>query len=62
MPTWPSELAERGVETSDEWIVERTGIRARHFAAEGECLQRPGAGRGSRRPAAAGRHGPPTST
>ena len=30
------ELAERGVETSDQWIVERTGIRARHFAAEGE--------------------------
>jgi 3-oxoacyl-[acyl-carrier-protein] synthase-3 len=29
------ELAERGVETSDAWIVERTGIRARHFAAEG---------------------------
>ncbi|MDB5894035.1 MAG: 3-oxoacyl-ACP synthase [Rhodoferax sp.] len=27
------ELAARGVETSDEWIVERTGIRARHFAA-----------------------------
>ena len=27
------ELAGRGVETSDEWIVERTGIRARHFAA-----------------------------
>ena len=26
-------LAARGVETSDEWIVERTGIRARHFAA-----------------------------
>lgn len=26
-------LAERGVETSDAWIVERTGIRARHFAA-----------------------------
>lgn len=25
-------LAEQGVETSDEWIVERTGIRARHFA------------------------------
>jgi 3-oxoacyl-[acyl-carrier-protein] synthase III len=25
-------LAARGVETSDEWIVERTGIRARHFA------------------------------
>jgi len=28
-------LAERGLETSDEWIVERTGIRARHFADEG---------------------------
>lgn len=28
-------LAARGVETSDEWIVARTGIRARHFAAEG---------------------------
>ncbi len=28
-------LAERGVETSDAWIVERTGIRARHFAADG---------------------------
>ncbi len=27
------ELALKGVETSDEWIVERTGIRARHFAA-----------------------------
>lgn len=29
-------LASRGVETSDDWIVERTGIRARHFAADGE--------------------------
>jgi 3-oxoacyl-[acyl-carrier-protein] synthase-3 len=29
------QLAERGIETSDEWIVERTGIRARHFAADG---------------------------
>jgi 3-oxoacyl-[acyl-carrier-protein] synthase-3 len=28
------QLAERGVETSDAWIVERTGIRARHFAAD----------------------------
>ena len=28
-----AELAVQGVETSDEWIVERTGIRARHFAA-----------------------------
>lgn len=29
-------LAERGLQTSDAWIVERTGIRARHFAADGE--------------------------
>ena len=28
-----AQLAERGIETSDDWIVERTGIRARHFAA-----------------------------
>lgn len=28
-------LAQQGVETSDEWIVERTGIRARHFAEDG---------------------------
>lgn len=27
-----AQLAATGVETSDEWIVERTGIRARHFA------------------------------
>ena len=27
-----AELAQRGIETSDEWIVARTGIRARHFA------------------------------
>jgi 3-oxoacyl-[acyl-carrier-protein] synthase-3 len=29
------QLAARGIETSDDWIVERTGIRARHFAADG---------------------------
>jgi len=28
-------LAQRQIETSDEWIVERTGIRARHFVDEG---------------------------
>jgi 3-oxoacyl-[acyl-carrier-protein] synthase-3 len=28
-------LAERGVETNDAWIVERTGIRARHFVDDG---------------------------
>ncbi|MBI3533179.1 MAG: ketoacyl-ACP synthase III [Burkholderiales bacterium] len=32
-----AELATQGVETSDDWIVERTGIRARHFAAPDEC-------------------------
>ena len=30
-----AQLAADGVETSDEWIVERTGIRARHFAEPG---------------------------
>lgn len=30
-----AELAAQGVETSDDWIVERTGIRARHFAEPG---------------------------
>ena len=30
------DLAARGVETSDEWIASRTGIRQRHIAAEGE--------------------------
>lgn len=29
------ELAEQGVESSDDWIVERTGIRARHFVDVG---------------------------
>lgn len=31
------DLAGKGVQTSDEWIVERTGIRARHFAAPDVC-------------------------
>lgn len=30
-----TELAAQGVESSDEWIVERTGIRARHFVDAG---------------------------
>jgi 3-oxoacyl-[acyl-carrier-protein] synthase-3 len=30
-----AQLAAEGVESSDEWIVERTGIRARHFADAG---------------------------
>jgi 3-oxoacyl-[acyl-carrier-protein] synthase III len=28
-------LAAKGIETSDQWIVERTGIRARHFVDDG---------------------------
>ena len=33
-----AQLARDGIETSDQWIVERTGIRARHFAgAEVSC-------------------------
>jgi 3-oxoacyl-[acyl-carrier-protein] synthase III len=30
-----AQLAAAGIETSDEWIVERTGIRARHFVDPG---------------------------
>lgn len=30
-----AKLAQRGIETSDQWIVERTGIRARHFIEDG---------------------------
>lgn len=29
------QLAQRGIETSDQWIIERTGIRARHFVDDG---------------------------
>ena len=32
-----AELATQGVETSSDWIVERTGIHARHFAAPDVC-------------------------
>ena len=42
-------LAARGIETSDEWIVERTGIRARHFAAaDVACSDLAVAGRAAR--------------
>lgn len=34
-PVSNNDLASRGIETSDEWIADRTGIRFRHFAAEG---------------------------
>jgi 3-oxoacyl-[acyl-carrier-protein] synthase-3 len=32
-----AQLAVQGVESSDEWIVERTGIRARHFVDAGSA-------------------------
>jgi 3-oxoacyl-[acyl-carrier-protein] synthase-3 len=38
-----AELAAKGVETSDDWIVERTGIRARHFAAADQATSDLGA-------------------
>ncbi len=31
-----TDLVQRGVDTSDEWIVERTGIRSRHIAEDGQ--------------------------
>ena len=37
------ELAARGVETSDEWIVARTGIRQRYIAGPGETATELGA-------------------
>jgi 3-oxoacyl-[acyl-carrier-protein] synthase-3 len=30
-----ADLAARGIDSSDQWIVERTGIRARHFVDDG---------------------------
>ena len=38
-----AELAIQGVETSDDWIVDRTGIHARHFAASDMCASDLGA-------------------
>lgn len=49
-----AELAARGHETSDEWIVARTGIRSRHFAAEGQGSSDLGAEAARRAMAAAG--------
>jgi 3-oxoacyl-[acyl-carrier-protein] synthase-3 len=48
-----AELAET-VDTSDEWIVERTGIRARHIAGEGETTATLAAEAATRALAAAG--------
>ncbi|MBT0961382.1 beta-ketoacyl-ACP synthase III [Denitromonas iodatirespirans] len=35
-PVTNDDLVARGIDTSDEWITTRTGIRARHFAADGQ--------------------------
>lgn len=49
-----AELAAQGIESSDEWIVERTGIRARHFVAAGVGSSDLGAEAARRAMAAAG--------
>lgn len=36
-PVTNDDLVARGINTSDEWVAERTGIRARHFAAPGQA-------------------------
>jgi 3-oxoacyl-[acyl-carrier-protein] synthase-3 len=48
------DLQERGVDTTDEWIVERTGIRQRHIAAKGEFSSDLAVAAGKRALAAAG--------
>jgi len=49
-----AELAAQGIESSDEWIVERTGIRARHFVDAGVGSSDLGAEAACRAMAAAG--------
>lgn len=34
-PVTNNDLVARGIDTSDEWIIERTGIKARHIAPDG---------------------------
>lgn len=35
-PVTNDDLVARGIDTSDQWIIERTGIRSRHLAAPGQ--------------------------
>lgn len=49
-----AELAAQGIESSDDWIVERTGIRARHFVDAGVGSSDLGAEAARRAIAAAG--------
>ncbi len=50
----PNKYFEEILDTSDEWIRERTGIRARHFAGEGETTASLAADAGRRALASAG--------
>jgi 3-oxoacyl-[acyl-carrier-protein] synthase-3 len=36
LPVSNDDLVARGIQTSDEWVADRTGIRRRHFAADDE--------------------------
>ena len=56
-----AELADM-VDTSDEWIVQRTGIRERHIAATGELTSDLGAPGRAAALADAGLDAQPTST
>ena len=49
-----ADLATRGVETSDQWIVERTGIRQRHIADRGVTTSQLGTDAAKRAQADAG--------
>lgn len=54
-PVTNDDLVARGVETSDEWIAERTGIRTRHLAAAGQTTSQMAAAAARRALDAAGR-------
>jgi 3-oxoacyl-[acyl-carrier-protein] synthase-3 len=60
-PVTNNDLVARGIDTSDEWIVERTGIRQRHLAAP-EVTSSELAYEASLRAIAAAGISPPTST
>lgn len=53
-PVTNDDLVARGIDTSDAWITDRTGIRARHLAAEGVTSSQLGAEAARRAMAAAG--------
>lgn len=42
-PVTNDDLVARGIDTTDSWIIERTGIRARHLAGEGVTSSQLGA-------------------